>query len=156
MSERLRLLFCQMPTTIYPARFEYLDAIREFAAEAARVAGLDDKALYNLQLVVDEAASNIIEHAYQGIQDGQIEISLDVSKTAITIVMRDHGKRFDPDQAIEPDVNASLEERDEGGLGLFFMRQLMDQVRFEWLPGQGNLLTMVKFLSQNHKPLKKK
>ena len=155
MSERLHLLYNEMPTKIFPAQFEYLDAIREFAAAAARQAGLDDKDLYNFQLAVDEAASNIIEHAYEGIPDGQVEISLDVTSTAITIVMRDSGKRFDPDQTSVPDLDAALEDRMVGGLGLFFMRKLMDEVRFEWLPGQGNLLTMVKVLPQELKVVKK-
>ena len=55
-----------MPTKIFPAQFEYLDPIRDFAAEAARQACMDEKDVYNVQLATDEAASNIIEHAYGG------------------------------------------------------------------------------------------
>jgi serine phosphatase RsbU (regulator of sigma subunit)/putative methionine-R-sulfoxide reductase with GAF domain/anti-sigma regulatory factor (Ser/Thr protein kinase) len=144
-----------MPSKIFPARFEYLDAIREFAAEAARQAAMDDKEVYNLQLAADEAASNIIEHAYEGIPDGQIEVRLDVTHTALTITMRDNGKRFNPDEAVEPDLEAALEDRAIGGLGLFFMRKLMDEVHFEWQPGHGNVLTMVKFLKTRPNSVKK-
>ena len=144
-----------MPTKNFPAQFEYLDAIREFAAEAARLAAMDDKGIYNIQLAVDEAASNIIEHAYEGISDGQIEISLDVTYSALRVILRDNGKRFDPDETAEPDVDAELEDRAIGGLGLFFMRKLMDEVRFEWFPGHGNVLTMVKFLKRKPAIIKK-
>jgi serine phosphatase RsbU (regulator of sigma subunit)/putative methionine-R-sulfoxide reductase with GAF domain/anti-sigma regulatory factor (Ser/Thr protein kinase) len=144
-----------MPTKIFPAQFEHLDAIREFAAEAARQAAMDDKEIYNMQLAVDEAASNIIEHAYENIPDGQIEISIEVTPEALTVIMRDHGKYFNPDETVEPDPEADLEDRAIGGLGLFFMRKLMDEVRFEWQPEQGNLLTLVKLRASKQKPAKK-
>ena len=145
----------RMITKTFPAKFEYLDAMRDFAAESARLAGMDEKEIYNIQLVVDEAASNIIEHAYEGIQEGQIELSLDVSEKALTIITRDQGKKF-IDDSEEPDITADLEDRSVGGLGLFFMRKLMDEVRFEWFPEKGNVLTMVKFLSIGQKVVRKK
>ena len=155
MSERLSLILDKMPTKLFPAQFEYLDAIRDYAAEAARKAGMDDKGVYNLQLVVDEAASNIIEHAYEGIADGKIEITLEATSKVLTIVMHDHGKRFNEDEVGEPDLEAVLEDRAVGGLGLFFMRKLMDEVRFEWDPGHGNVLKMTKFLKPGQKAIKK-
>src|SRR5258706_16010285 len=118
-----------MPTQIFIARFESLDAIREFVVDAAHQAGLDEKEVYNVQLAADEAASNIVEHAYEGVSDGQIEISTEVIDGALRIVMRDRGKPFDPDAVAVPDVNAGLEDRLVGGLGLFFMHRLMDEVR---------------------------
>ena len=145
-----------MPTKIFPAQFEYLDAIREFAAQAGIQAGMDEKEIYNLQLVVDEAASNIIEHAYAGLPDGQIEVGTELSPTALTLTLRDQGKRFDPEAIADPDLEAALEDRAVGGLGLFFIRKLMDEVHFEWLPGQGNRLTMVKYLTAAPKKAPKK
>ncbi len=133
-----------MTTRTFPAQFEYLDAIRDFAAEAARQAGMDEKEIYNVQLAVDEAASNVIEHAYEGIPDGQIEITLTVRRDTLSIVMCDQGRPFDPNIVAEPDINAALEDREIGGLGLFFMHKLMSEVRFEHSPEKGNILTMIK------------
>src|SRR5690348_16919886 len=143
-----------MRTQIFIARFESLDAIREFVVDAAHEAGLDEKEVYNVQLAADEAASNIIEHAYEGVQDGQIEISTEITENTLQIVMRDWGKPFDAGEIAEPDVSAGLEDRVVGGLGLFFMRKLMDDVRFEYTPETGNLLTMVKNLPAARNPLK--
>lgn len=131
---------------IFPAQFKSLDAIREFVAAAARSAGLDEKDVYNVQLAADEAASNIIEHACEGISDGEIDISTEVVDDGLQIVMRDQGKPFDPEEIAEPDVDAALEDRVIGGLGLLFMRKLMDELHFAYAPETGNTLTMIKRL----------
>jgi len=133
-----------MTSQTFSAQFEALESIREFAAQAARQAGMDEKEIYNIQLAVDEAASNIIEHAYEGNPSGKIEISAQAARGALTLQLRDQGKPFDPASIAEPDVNAPLDDRAIGGLGLFFMRKLMDEVRFESSPVIGNLLTLVK------------
>ena len=62
-----------MKTVQYVAKFEYLDEIREFVGEIARTGGFSDKDVYNIQLATDEAASNIIEHAYENRSDGILE-----------------------------------------------------------------------------------
>jgi anti-sigma regulatory factor (Ser/Thr protein kinase) len=137
-----------MRTQIFIAQFESLDAIREFVTDAAHQAGMDEKEVYSVQLATDEAASNIIEHAYQGVTNGQIEISTEMTNNSLRVILRDHGKRFYSEEIAEPDVNAALEERIVGGLGLFFMRKLMDEVNFEYFPETGNILTMTKYLSK--------
>ncbi len=144
-----------MTTKVFPAQFEYLDAMRDFAAEAARLAVMDEKEIYNFQLAVDEAASNIIEHAYEGIPDGKIEITIEITRAALTVTLCDQGQRFNADEIVDPDLEAPLDERAIGGLGLFFMRKLMDEVRFETQPGRGNVLTMVKRRAHGQKPVKK-
>jgi anti-sigma regulatory factor (Ser/Thr protein kinase) len=141
-----------MPIQTFLAHFESLDAIRDFVGDAANQAGLGEKDVYSVQLATDEAASNIIEHAYEGVANGQIEISTEITKTSLQIILRDHGKPFDPQTVAEPDIHAALEERIVGGLGLFFMRKLMDEVRFEYLPEMGNVLTMLKYLPATQKP----
>ncbi len=141
-----------MSSRTFPAQFEHLDPIRDFVGEIARQAGMDSKEIYNVQLAVDEACSNIIEYAYEGIPDGQIELNAFATRETLTIMINDHGKRFDAEEIAEPDLDAALEDRAIGGLGLFFMRKLMDEVRFEWSPEKGNTLTMVKRRSGAQKP----
>jgi anti-sigma regulatory factor (Ser/Thr protein kinase) len=60
------------------------------------------------------------------------------------VALRDYGHPFDPSRVPEPDINAGLEERKAGGLGLYLIRKLMDEVHFEFTPDSGNVLTMVK------------
>lgn len=125
-----------------PARFENLALIGDFIAGVARRAGFDEKGVFNLQLACDEACTNVIEHAYGG-GPGQIRIAVSVHPDRIQIEVHDTGRPFDPTAVRVPDLDAPLERRETGGLGLHFMRSIMDEVRFEFGEG-GNRLTMVK------------
>ena len=133
-----------MKTIQFAAKFEHLDEIREYVGEIARDSGFSDKDVYNIQLATDEAASNIIEHAYEHIPDGVLELSCGVRDDRITIVLVDHGESFDPSEIPLPDLKADLSERKIGGLGIFLMRKLMDEVHYEVKPNKGNILTMSK------------
>jgi len=134
-----------MQTVQFTAKFEFLDEIREFVGDIARTGGFNDKEVYNIQLATDEAASNIIEHAYDGVSDGLLEISCDVKGPSITITLVDHGEPFDPSDVPAPDLKADLSERKIGGLGIFLMRKLMDEVHYKAEPGKNrNTLTMIK------------
>ncbi len=132
-----------MPENTFPARFEYLDEIREFVADVARGSGFSEKTIYSLQLAADEAASNIIEHAYEGVADGVLFIDCAMKGDSIVITMRDNGKSFNPSHVKEPNLKADLSERQIGGLGVYLMRKLMDSVSYE-SSRSGNVLTMTK------------
>jgi serine/threonine-protein kinase RsbW len=133
-----------MPKTTFPAKFEFLDEIRDFVAQVAREGGFTEKEIYSLQLAADEAASNIIEHAYGGISNAALHITCDMQGEMIIITMRDTGVPFDPSRVKQPNLKADLSERQIGGLGLYLMRKLMDEVRYESNAKTGNLLTMTK------------
>ena len=134
-----------MRTAIFAARFDQLDAIREIAAQAARDAGMDDSGIYAVELSMVEACTNIIEHAYEGLDGGEIECTCDLDDEKLTITIHDHGKSFDLSSIALPDLESDLESRPLGGLGVFFMKKSMDELRFESLGEEGNVLTMVKY-----------
>lgn len=133
-----------MRSVKFPAQFQFLDEIRDFVGEVARKGGFSEKDIYSIQLATDEAASNVIEHAYQGVADGKIEIRVDVEDETITIVLRDTGKPFDTSAVRQPNLNSDLGQRQVGGLGIYLMRKLMDEVRYEIQEKGGNLLTLIK------------
>jgi len=128
----------------YPAQFQYLDEIRDFVAEVAKQGGFNEKEIYSIQLAADEAASNVIEHAYEGVTDGTLEVSCEMKNGLLTIVLHDHGKSFDPTTVRPPDLKADLSERQIGGLGIYLMRKLMDEVHYESVANGGNTLTLIK------------
>jgi anti-sigma regulatory factor (Ser/Thr protein kinase) len=119
---------------VYPAQFENLDQVREFAGTAAQKCGLDASAIYAVKLAVDEAFSNIIEHAYGGECLEQIECKCQIADSGLTVTLRDCGFPFDPAAVPDPNLTSDLEDRDIGGLGLYFIRQLMDEVEFSFVP----------------------
>ena len=141
-----------MKSVQFIAKFENLNEIREFVAEIARAGGFGPWDVYGLQLTADEAASNIIEHAYEGVQNGVLEISCGMKDGAITIVMVDHGRSFEPSTIPLPDLKADLWERKIGGLGIFLMRKLMDEVHYESNRDNSNVLTMIKRRGESHEP----
>ncbi len=133
-----------MPNVTFPAQFEFLDEIREFVAQVAHEGGFSEKEIYSLQLAADEAASNIIEHAYEGVSNAEIDIVCDMRGDTLFITMHDTGIPFDPSSVKQPNLKADLSERQIGGLGVYLMRKLMDDVRYESNSKTGNLLTMTK------------
>lgn len=133
-----------MKTVRFAAKFEYLDEIREFVGDIARKGGFSDKDVYNIQLATDEAASNIIEHAYGSRANEVLELSCGMRGDVLTIIMIDHGESFDPSQIPLPDLKADLSNRKIGGLGIFLMRKLMDEVHYEPRSDKSNVLTMTK------------
>lgn len=135
---------------VLSAQFENLDRVREFVAESAEECGLEPAAVYAVQLAVDEAFSNIVEHAYGGESDEEIECACQIVGKNLEVTMIDCGKPFDPSQVPGPNLEAELQEREVGGLGLYFIYQLMDEVHFSFtkkleLGKNCNLLRMVKY-----------
>jgi anti-sigma regulatory factor (Ser/Thr protein kinase) len=135
-------------TRSFTARFESLDTVREFVSLAAEEYGLDAKAIYAVELATDEAFTNIVEHAYGGESSEQVECTCEFTVDRLIIILHDCGLPFDPTLVPEPDLDAPLEERETGGLGIFFMRKLMDEVHFSpgsKKTGNCNTLTMIKY-----------
>jgi len=131
-------------TRVFPSSFDSLTEMSEFVGRAAQDAGLEPSAVYAVQMAVDEASSNIIEHAYGGDGDQTIECTCRVTDDGLTVILRDHGCPFDPGAVPAPDLEAELQDRCAGGLGIYFIRQLMDRVCFEFSERSGNTLTLVK------------
>lgn len=134
-----------MTEQTFPGNFKSLEPISEFIVRQAEKAGFSAKDVYAIQTAVDEACSNIIDHAYGGENFGEIDIIVKENKEDLRIIIFDQGKPFDPDDIPDPDITSPLEIRKERGLGIFFMKKLMDRVIFEFSPSQGNKLTLVKF-----------
>jgi serine/threonine-protein kinase RsbW len=131
-------------TQSFPARYESLAAIDQFIAAAAEQAGFDECTVYQVRLAVDEACSNIIEHAYGGEGSDIIECSYRIQGEELIVILRDTGQPFDPETVPEPNLSSNLEDRTGGGLGLYLIRQIMDKVDFDFESEAGNVLTMVK------------
>jgi serine/threonine-protein kinase RsbW len=119
----------------------------ECVTEWAQKAGFDERALYEIQLAVDEACANVVDHAYEGADPGDIEVSCRLDDQILTVQVRDWGTGFDLAGVADPDLDAPLEERTLGGLGLFLVRQVMDDVQFRSDPELGNELMMSKRLN---------
>lgn len=133
-------------TRTFDATLDALAAISEFVVAEARAAGLDEHAVWEVQLAVDEAATNVIQHSYKDIK-GSLTVGVDAVDSEFQIQLNDRGAPFDPDNVPEPDLVSPLEQRKTGGLGLYLMRKLMDRVEFTFRNGE-NVLLMAKRINQ--------
>jgi len=133
-----------MPFAIFPGQYEQLVKIRQFVSDAARQAGLNQKETFAIEQAVDEACSNIIEHAYGGENRGEILCTCCPIESGIKITLQDFGTSFNPDEVAEPDLTKDIQDVKIGGLGLYFIRKLVDEVHFEFTSDRGNFLTLVK------------
>ncbi|MFH1085163.1 MAG: ATP-binding protein [Chloroflexota bacterium] len=134
-----------------------LARIAEFVGDRARLAGLDDDRVFEIQMAVDEACTNAISHAYQGQGDGLVYICCYEEGSDFVVSVTDHGRPFDPNSVPAPRLDAPLEKREIGGLGLYLMRQMTDSIAFSFDERLGNRVVMHKHRkvrpSERHAPL---
>lgn len=132
---------------VVPGRYDQVHKVCRFASRAAEEAGLNESDTFHCQLAVDEACTNIIEHAYAGEDQGEIRVACEASGGELTISLTDQGTPFDPTAVPDPAPFRSIEEINVGGYGLYFMRRVMTLVDYT-TDGRGNTLTMVKRTGQ--------
>jgi len=134
-----------MVKKIFPGNYKSLEAISEFIIEEAENAHFSPSEVYAIQTAVDEACANIIDHAYGGENIGEIKIQVKEIKNGLRIILFDEGEPFEPTEVPMPDISSPLEIRKERGLGIYFIRKLMDKVIFTFSESNGNKLTLVKY-----------
>ena len=109
-----------------------LARIAESVEAHGEARGWPMKWIMNANLSLDELITNIVSYAYVDTDDHEIRITLTEQDTSLVIVVEDDGVAFDPfSQAPEPDLDANVEERRIGGLGVYFVKTLMDNVGYE-------------------------
>lgn len=132
----------------FPGRYESLTKIAEFIRCACAQAGFDSCTTYAVEIAVDEACSNIIEHAYGGEDMGEIRCTYHVEEGRLIIILQDNGKPFKPEKFKMPQGTMPLKKyrrKNKQGLGLYFIYKIMDTVSFAASPSEGNTLTLVKY-----------
>jgi len=140
-----------MASTHRITRAAYLESLRDFRefikAHCAGVPGVTDEVLYDVQLAVDEACTNIITHGYADMDPGSVILDLELASDKLILSLTDFGHSFEPDNAPMPDIDASIEERELGGFGLFFINQSMHEVDYR-VTEDGNTMILTKYLNK--------
>ena len=131
-----------MPKLLLAAKIENLEAMFKFVREASAAQGFDEKKIGQVQLAAEEALVNVIKYAYPG-KSGDLEISCENKKEGLEIAISDSGIPFDPLSLPEPDIHSPMEKRKIGGLGIFMMRKIMDEVKYRREDNR-NILTLLK------------
>jgi serine/threonine-protein kinase RsbW len=131
---------------IVKSKTENLSIIRDFISSSAYQAGMKPDAVENIILAVDEACTNIIKHAYKSIPDGELIIKTKSTLSRFVVSITDFGKSFEPEMIPEPDLQKYYRQRRVGGLGMYLMKTLMDDVKYVSIPGKYNEVLLSKNL----------
>ncbi|MBQ2209079.1 MAG: SpoIIE family protein phosphatase [Prevotella sp.] len=118
--------------------------MRGFFFSVCREYGIDDETAKSLNLAIEEWVANVINYAYPKGLRGHVEVRAGVSNQVLTVVIKDHGIPFDPTQHADVDIDAELDDRQIGGLGIFLVRNIMDTMDYERTADGYNMLTLTK------------
>jgi serine/threonine-protein kinase RsbW len=138
-----------------PSHDSYLSYIRGLVADLARKVGFPEEEVAKIEMVVDEACSNVVRHAYRVKQewcwqhrDPAIRLDVRIEGNRLIIEINDHGQRFNFDTYHPDDIDARLRAMKTHGYGIHIMRQFMDEVQFSSCVKNGNTLRLVKYLKK--------
>jgi len=124
-------------------RLENLEAFMTFVVASAEDAGFPAKRVHEVELAVEEALVNIINYAYPDRENGDVDVQCGLDDQGRFIIeIRDKGVPFDVGAHSDPDLNANFAERKIGGLGIFLIRKMADEMHYR-REGQENILTLI-------------
>ena len=130
---------------VLPNDIETIPQLNEFIDLVAEEVGLDMSLTMSLNLAMEEAVVNVMDYAYPNGQKGNVDIEVTADQEWMTFVITDTGIAFDPTTKEDADTTLSAEERPIGGLGIFLVRQLMDDINYK-RESNKNVLTLRKKL----------
>lgn len=127
------------------AELESLPAFREFITRTCKRLRIPDDITFMLQLACDEAATNVIQYGYEGMNPGSIMLELRPGFGQITMILSDFGHPFEPVETDAPDMEALLRDQPTTGFGLFFIYRTMNEIGY-YSDEQGNHLVLTRRL----------
>jgi anti-sigma regulatory factor (Ser/Thr protein kinase) len=129
-------------TLTFPSNPYFLQIARDVISQMSKLAGLSDKKVRLVTLAVDEACANIIRHTYKNELHHKIEMGCQITEHSIEFALRDFGETTDFSKVKHRELN----DVRPGGLGTFFMKNIMDEIKYENLVPSGNVVRLVKYL----------
>jgi serine/threonine-protein kinase RsbW len=131
-----------------PSSTEHLALIRTFVANVGAQAGLGEEDVGKLELAVDEACANVIEHAHGHDQAKVVTVRASFDAALLKIEVADAGEGFDLDEVCDEPIELLAREGRRGSLGMRMMRSLMDEVCYQIVPGEPNRLRLLKHIKR--------
>ena len=128
------------------ATLDNLEVVQNFVSEELETQGCSMKVMMQIEIAVEEIYVNIVHYAYNP-EIGKATIRCEVTDNPMQVIIQfmDSGVPFDPLAKEDADITLSAEEREIGGLGIFMVKQSMDEVSYEYVEGK-NVLTIKKVL----------
>lgn len=137
--------------------FSIVNDLRDIAGVGEKIGafcaehGLAEEVSFEVHLALDELLTNTIDYGYDNDYEHRIDLLLRLQGDTLTVEIADDGRAFDPLQAAEPDMGASLQDRARGGLGIYLVRKMMDSVAYRRQDGR-NIVTLTKRVAPGEAP----
>ena len=133
-----------MVSYVIKAKHELIDSMIDPVLDALSSVEADKKASYQLHLALEEILVNVVSYAYEG-KEGDVSISYDIDKShkKVKVIIKDSGKEFDPTEAEDPNLEGTAKERKIGGLGIYIVKNIVDDIKYSRICNQ-NVLEIVK------------
>lgn len=129
---------------------ENLNLVRAQVSDAAQQFGFDEESVNKIALSVDEACTNIIKHSYNSSPNNDIEIATATNNSRFEVIIIHQGASFDPKSIKLLNIREHLTQYRRGGLGMYLIRSLMDEVEYKSLPNKNNEVHLIKYLKDKH------
>jgi anti-sigma regulatory factor (Ser/Thr protein kinase) len=136
-----------------PSDTRYLHMVRELARRLAESTGFEPLEAEKIAMAVDEATTNVMQHAYKGAEDREIEIHFDPEGESLDVLILHDGEPLGQVPMPGFDLDKLVAERRKGGMGIYIMRQMMDDLRFGKAGSGKNMCVMVRY--KERKPKRK-
>ncbi len=129
----------------FKAKLEYLNDILEFTENCLEKSDCPLKCTNQIGIALEEAFVNVASYAYPQ-SEGKVELRIEYNSDCVQLILSDYGLPFNPLEKDDPDITLNAEERKIGGLGIFMIKKIMDEVAYSYSNGK-NILTMKKYCS---------
>ena len=127
---------------VFKADLKELNDLFEYSSRVLGILGFGSRDIIKINTALEEIFVNIASYAYEN--QGTIEIALSKHLDKVVIIIKDNGVPFNPLEKADPDINLDGVDREIGGLGIFMVKKIMDDVSYEYVNNQ-NVLTLVKY-----------
>ena len=129
---------------IIPSSLNFLREVDEFVEQKLREQGINQDLVTDIAISVTEVVTNAVNHGNQNDPQKKVTVTLKVDKTQVTIRIEDQGTGFDPEHLANPLADENLLK--DAGRGIFIVKSLMDEVKFEVNPNSGTAIVLIKKL----------
>ena len=130
-----------LESKIFKADVSELDNLFEYSSKLLRILEFTSREITLINTALEEIFVNVAKYAYE--DTGYVEVTLSNDKNSVKFVFRDSGKPFNPLAKQDPNITANSDEREIGGLGIYMVKQIMDEVTYDYINNQ-NVLTLIK------------
>lgn len=134
---------------VFPASLDLLEEVRNLVRKVMKSEKLPftDEEVLQILLAVDEAFTNAVKHAYQCDEEGKIQVIVKITSKKLIISVIDNGPGFRPKKINKREIIRRIKKFKRGGLGLYLIECIMDEVQFRINPGKKNEVKMIKLLA---------